>query len=333
MEPALLSVHNVSVRFRTSGSAAASLHGVAQDVLSAVTLHVAPNEVLGLVGESGCGKTTLARVIMQLIEPQTGSVVLNNVNLTALSRPKRRALRSQMQMIFQDPYASLNPRMTVFDILAEPLRYHGNIKRQNCLTEVLLLMEQVGIPAGYLRKYPHEFSGGQRQRIAIARALAVRPSLIIADEPVSALDVSVQAQILNLLADLRQTMNLAMLFISHDLSVVRFVSHRVAVMFKGHIVESGTAETLFVTPGHPYTRALIAAVPVADPDYRYESYNNSFSTIAQPTQGSNRGCPYAVRCPYVAEQCIRALPPLEPFGANGHMVACVRKHELKGIAL
>jgi oligopeptide transport system ATP-binding protein len=290
---------------------------------------VSGKEVLGIVGESGCGKTTLARVIMQLIEPQQGAVILEGVNLTALSGSKRRRLRSHMQMIFQDPYASLNPRMTVLDILAEPLRYHRNLKGSENLAEVLHLMEQVGIPTGYLRKYPHEFSGGQRQRIAIARALAVQPSLIIADEPVSALDVSVQAQILNLLADLRRTMDVSMLFISHDLSVVRFISHRIAVMFNGRIVEYGHAEAVFANPAHPYTHALIAAVPVPDPDYTYKDYGAGVPVRdIQNPDVPNIGCPYAGRCPQVQQQCLSAIPALEPLGVQDHTVACVRKYEL-----
>jgi oligopeptide/dipeptide ABC transporter ATP-binding protein len=322
MKQQLLTVENISVSFKRSG-------GNVLPVLSDVSVYVSGREVLGIVGESGCGKTTLARVIMQLIEPQQGAVILEGVNLTALSGSKRGSLRSHMQMIFQDPYASLNPRMTVLDILAEPLRYHRNLKGPENLTEVLHLMEQVGIPTGYLRKYPHEFSGGQRQRIAIARALAVRPSLIIADEPVSALDVSVQAQILNLLADLRRTMDVSMLFISHDLSVVRFIAHRIAVMFKGRIVECGPAEAVFANPGHPYTQALIAAVPVPDPDYAYKDYVDDILVHAiQNPDGPNIGCPYSGRCSQVQQQCLSAIPALEPFGVQDHTVACVRKHEL-----
>jgi oligopeptide/dipeptide ABC transporter ATP-binding protein len=321
MEQTLLTVENISVYFKRSSKSVL-------EVLSDVSVHIAGKEVLGIVGESGCGKTTLARVIMQLIEPQSGSVVLEGINLTALPVKKRRLLRSHMQMIFQDPYASLNPRMTVLEILAEPLRYHRKLKGRENLAEVLHLMEQVGIPAGYLRKYPHEFSGGQRQRIAIARALAVQPSLIIADEPVSALDVSVQAQILNLLADLRRSMDLAMLFISHDLSVVRFISDRIAVMFKGKIVECGPAETVFAAPAHPYTQALIAAVPVPDPDYTYKECGTNQPDGSVTISDSQCGCPYAERCLHVKQQCLSVRPVLEPFGSNNHTVACVRAHEI-----
>jgi len=238
-------------------------------------------------------------------------------------------MRRRMQMIFQDPYASLNPRMTVFDILAEPLRFHRNLKGRACMSEVVRLMEMVGLQVGFLRKYPHEFSGGQRQRIAIARALSVNPALIIADEPVSALDVSIQAQILNLLFCLRNSMDLSMLFISHDLAVVRHISDRIAVMFKGRIVETGPREALFLHAGHPYTRALLAAIPVADPDYKYPALPVCSTEGSQLVRDTVRGCPYSDRCPYVIDRCTIAVPPLEVWeSAPGHCVACIRKHEL-----
>jgi oligopeptide transport system ATP-binding protein len=235
-----------------------------------VSLCLRRGEILGLVGESGCGKSTLARTILQLVPVTDGAVILNGRNLRELSRRDLRAVRTNAQMIFQDPYASLNPRMTVFDAIAEPLLVHGRATRAELPARVSELMRRVGLAPRFMRKYPHEFSGGQRQRIAIARALALEPKLIIADEPVSALDVSVQAQILNLLADLRRQSGLTMIFISHDLSVVRHIADRIAVMYLGKIVEIGESEAVFSSPQHPYTRALLTAVPLPDPDRERE---------------------------------------------------------------
>ncbi|HPU57713.1 MAG TPA: ATP-binding cassette domain-containing protein, partial [Verrucomicrobiota bacterium] len=230
-----------------------------------VSLALPKGEILGLVGESGCGKSTLGRTIMQLIPATSGEVVLGGVNLTRLSRTELRAARSRFQMIFQDPYASLNPRMTVFDALAEAIRTHQPVTPRQMPERVGELMARVGLSPRFVNKYPHEFSGGQRQRIAIARALAVEPELLIADEPVSALDVSIQAQIINLLAKLSREMHLTMIFISHDLSVVKHICHRIAVMYLGRIVELGAAADVFERPLHPYTKSLVSAVPSADP--------------------------------------------------------------------
>ena len=227
-----------------------------------VSLTVAAGEVVGLVGESGCGKSTLARTIMQLIPPTAGTVLLGGRNLTTGSAAELRAARRELQMVFQDPYASLNPRLTVFDTLAEPMRVHRVCPTEEIPSRVAALMERVGLAPRFVRKYPHEFSGGQRQRIAIARALALEPRIIVADEPVSALDVSIQAQILNLLAGLCRDMNLALVFIAHDLSVVKHISDRVAVMYLGRIVEIAEKRALFASPQHPYTESLLSAVPV-----------------------------------------------------------------------
>lgn len=230
-----------------------------------VSLNIRRGEILGLVGESGSGKSTLGRSILQLVPTTSGSVLFDNINLTQLSKHQMKSMRRRMQMIFQDPYASLNPRMSVFDTLAEPLLYHGLAIRKNVTGQVLTLMDEVGLARSAIRKYPHEFSGGQRQRIAIGRAIATKPELVIADEPVSALDVTIQAQILDLILTLVEKHNLTMLFISHDLSVVRYIADRVAVMHHGKLVEIGDTETLFANPERDYTKKLLSAIPVADP--------------------------------------------------------------------
>lgn len=230
-----------------------------------VSLNIRRGEILGLVGESGSGKSTLGRSILQLVPTTNGSVLFDNTNLTQLSKHQMKSMRRRMQMIFQDPYASLNPRMSVFDTLAEPLLYHGLATRKNVTEQVLTLMDEVGLARSAIRKYPHEFSGGQRQRIAIGRAIATKPELVIADEPVSALDVTIQAQILDLILTLVEKHNLTMLFISHDLSVVRYIADRVAVMHQGKLVEIGDSETLFANPEHDYTKKLLSAIPMADP--------------------------------------------------------------------
>lgn len=290
-----------------------------------VSLALARGEVLGLVGESGCGKSTLARTILQLVPTTGGSVRLAGKNLTTASAAEIKAARRDMQMVFQDPFASLNPRMTVFDALAEPLRVHGVGAREEIPARVAHLLERVGLAPRFLRKYPHEFSGGQRQRIAIARALALEPQLIIADEPVSALDVSIQAQILNLLAKLVREMNLSLLFIAHDLSVVKHVSDRVAVMYLGKIVELGTSAEVMERPRHPYTRALISAIPTVhtvDGHSRIVLRGDPPSPLNPPT-----GCSFHPRCPYAQEKCRAAVPPLLPAGV-GHTAACVRLDEI-----
>jgi oligopeptide transport system ATP-binding protein len=290
-----------------------------------VSLSLARGEVVGLVGESGCGKSTLARTIMQLVPTTGGSVILGGKNLTGASADGVKTARRDMQMVFQDPFASLNPRMTVFDTLAEPLRVHGVCAANEIPARVARLMERVGLAPRFSRKYPHEFSGGQRQRIAIARALALEPHLIIADEPVSALDVSIQAQILNLLAALVRQMNLSLLFIAHDLSVVKHISDRVAVMYLGKIVELGPAAEVIDHPRHPYTRALISAIPTVRP----EDGRERIVLAGDPPSPMNppHGCPFHPRCPYVREKCLPTVPPLLPAGPD-HTAACVRLDEI-----
>jgi len=292
-----------------------------------VSFALAKGEALGLVGESGCGKSTLGRTILQLIPATSGSVVLEGRHLNSLRGRQLRAARRDFQMIFQDPYASLNPRMTVFDALAEALRSHRKIPRTELRSRVVELMRTVGLLPGALNKYPHEFSGGQRQRIAIARALAVEPKLIIADEPVSALDVSIQAQIINLIAQIRREMNLTLIFISHDLSVVRHVADRIAVMYLGRIVELGPPDEVLVRPQHPYTKALLSAAPIPDPER--ERRRQRIVLAGDPPSSMNQpiGCFFHPRCPYCIEACKEAMPPLIDW-QPGHSAACIRVPEI-----
>jgi oligopeptide transport system ATP-binding protein len=292
-----------------------------------VTLNVAQGEVLGLVGESGCGKSTLARTILQLVPTTGGAVILHGRNLGEASAAEMLACRRDLQMIFQDPYASLNPRMTVHATLAEPLLVHGICGPSQVQARVDELMALVGLAPRFARKYPHEFSGGQRQRIAIARALALKPKIIIADEPVSALDVSIQAQILNLLAQLCRGMNLSLVFIAHDLSVVRHISDRVAVMYLGKIVELGPAADVIDRPRHPYTRALVSAIPVPDPDI--ERSRQRIVLAGDPPSPINppSGCAFHPRCPYAIDRCKVAVPPLIPAGP-AREAACIRLDEI-----
>jgi len=293
-----------------------------------VSFSVGKGETLGLVGESGSGKSTTARLLLRLIEPTAGSVRLNGKDLAALGAHELRARRGGMQMIFQDPFASLNPRLTVGYQVAEPLIVHGIAGRGEARARVAALLERVGLNPSHARSYPHQFSGGQRQRIAIARALAVAPDLVIADEAVSALDVSVRAQILNLLDDIRREQQLSMVFISHDLGVVRHVADRVAVMYRGRIVETGPARAVFHTPRHPYTRELLEAMPVARPGGRGMAARPPLEADA----AAAAGCGFASRCPLAVERCRSAEPPLAPVAA-GHESACFRAADVAPFSL
>ena len=292
-----------------------------------VTFDVKRGETLGLVGESGCGKTTLGRMILLLYKPTAGSVLINNQDLTKLSSGELRRMRRHMQMIFQDPYASLNPRMTIGSIIAEPLIIHGLVKgRKERNEKVQELMRVVGLNPYYTNRYPHEFSGGQRQRIGIARAIAVQPAFIVCDEAVSALDVSIQAQIINLLEDLQNQFGLTYLFIAHDLSVVRHISDRVAVMYLGKLMEVADRQELYENPLHPYTKALLSAVPIPDPAVESKRERVILTGDVPSPLHPPSGCVFHTRCPIAIDECKRVIPEWRNVGSGSkeHWVACIR---------
>jgi peptide/nickel transport system ATP-binding protein len=294
-----------------------------------VSFTVAPGEVLGLVGESGSGKSTIGRLILRLIDPTAGAIRFAGQEIAALPERRLRFLRRQAQMVFQDPYASLNPRLRVRDIIGEALSAHGLARGAARRERVASLLEMVGLSPDHMTRFPHEFSGGQRQRIGIARALAVEPKLIVADEPVSALDVSVQAQVLNLMQDLRRRLGLAMLFISHDLEVVELMCDRIAVLYLGRIMEIGSTADICARPRHPYTRALMAASPKAVPGAPKPERllkGDIPSPLSPPS-----GCVFRTRCPIAIPECAEAVPSFRSFG-EGHRVACIRAEAQGGAA-
>ena len=301
---------------RGFGQGRAELRAVDQ-----VSLHVLPGETLGLVGESGCGKSTLGRLLLRLYEPSAGRIHFESRDITRLSQAELRPLRRHMQIIFQDPYSSLNPRMTVQAALTEALRVHQLVdSRSQAEQRVAELLDRVGLRPEQMRRYPHEFSGGQRQRVGIARALAVSPKFIVADEPISALDVSIQAQIVNLLRDLQDELGLSYLFIAHDLHVVEYISHRVGVMYLGRVVELAEAEKIYLHPRHPYTQALLSAAPSPDPARRKKRLVLE-GDVPSPLNPPS-GCTFHPRCPIVEKGlCDRQIPELRTL-ADGHQIAC-----------
>lgn len=288
--------------------------------VSGVSFDLMPVETLGVVGESGCGKTTLGRSLLRLIQPTSGSVRLGDVEVTTADRHTMRLVRSQLQMVFQDPYASLNPRIPVRDIIAEPMRIHG-VNKEEAADRVADLLTRVGLLPEHGNRYPHEFSGGQRQRIGIARSLALRPRIIILDEPVSALDVSIQAQVLNLLDEIQDEFQLSYVFIAHDLSVVRHTSDRLAVMYLGKVVEIGSRDSIYDSPAHPYTHSLLSAVPVADPNRERSRQRIILEGDVPSPANPPVGCRFHPRCPIAEDRCRTEVPELRAV-AGGQQVAC-----------
>ena len=324
MSTPLLYINNLKMHYKTSGISLFKKNQQKVKALDGVTLSINEKETLGLVGESGSGKTTLGRCILNLIKPTDGHVSFKESILHKLNSKEMRSLRKQMQIVFQDPYASLNPRMTCGDIIAEPIIIHklipDKIEREN---KIKYLLKTVGLNPNIINRYPNEFSGGQRQRIAIARALAVNPKFIVLDEPISSLDVSIQAQIINLLKELQQQFNLTYLFIAHDLSVVSNISNRVAVMYLGHVVEIANTFDLYKNPLHPYTKALISAIPIPDPIIESERQRMILEGEVPSPINPPSGCVFRTRCPIADKTCSQKTPALKKISENQH-VACLK---------
>lgn len=320
MKP-LIEVENLSVHFRVPKKRLFQKHVDYVYAVSDLSFEIFQGETLGLVGESGCGKSTTGRALLHLIEPTKGEVTFEGVNITRLKGNELRKARKQFQIIFQDPFASLNPRLTVGDIVGEPLKIFGIASGKELDRQVQDLLHSVGMNPKFIRRYPHEFSGGQRQRIGIARALALRPKFVVADEPISSLDVSIQAQILNLLMDLKDQFHLTLLFIAHDLAAVRHISNRVAVMYLGKIVEIASRDAIYERPMHPYTQALLSCVPIPDPKLQKKRERIVLQGDVPSPIHPPPGCPFHTRCPKAMPYCAMVEPQLKEY-EPGHFVSC-----------
>ncbi|MCF6462188.1 ABC transporter ATP-binding protein [Clostridium sp. Cult1] len=319
VEP-LISARNIKKYFDVGKGKLKAVDGISFDIY--------PGETFGLVGESGCGKSTAGRTIIRLYEPTDGELIFNGKNIYELSRHEMRDIRRDFQMIFQDPYASLNPRMTVEEIIGEPLEIHRIYKNHNDRrNRVIELLKLVGLNEEHALRFPHEFSGGQRQRIGIARALALNPKFIVCDEPISALDVSIQAQVVNLLKELQEDLGLTYLFIAHDLSMVRYISDRVGVMYLGHMMEVANSEELYDNPIHPYTKALLSAIPIPDPETQRNRHRIMLEGDVPSPIDPKENCRFVDRCPYAIDKCREVVPEFEEIHEN-HFVACHRAKEL-----